>query len=99
MLKLLKVSGDSLQPLYQAGDFVLLFKIPSLFGMVKPGDVIVFRHEAYGVMIKMVECVVPDKDEIFVAGTHDDSVDSRRFGAISNKEVIGKVIWHIKRIR
>jgi len=97
MLKLLKVSGDSLLPAYQEGDFVLVCKIPFLFGAIKPGDVIVFRHQAYGTMIKAVQRVLADGDEIHVTGTHDRSVDSRRFGPINKKDVVGKVIWHIKR--
>ena len=32
-----------------------------------------------------------------VLGTHPESVDSRRFGAVSPADVVGKVIWHIKR--
>jgi type IV secretory pathway protease TraF len=47
-------------------------------------------------MMKKVERVVPDRDEIYVVGTHGNSVDSRQFGAISTKALVGKVIWHIR---
>lgn len=97
MLKLLKVSGDSLLPMYRDGDFVLASKIPYLFGTIMPGDVVVFRHKAYGTMIKKVQSVVPDKGEIYVVGTHENSVDSRQFGTINKRDVVGKVIGHIKR--
>lgn len=97
MLKLLKVSGDSLLPTYRDGDFVLLSKIPYLFAPISQGDVIAFRNQTYGTMIKKVQSVLPDKDEIRVVGTHEHSVDSRRFGAISKKDVLGKVIWHVKK--
>jgi len=97
MFKLLKVSGDSLYPAYQEGDFVLASRIPLLFGKLKRGDVIVFRHRVYGTLIKIVDGVVPDQDEIYVVGTHETSVDSRRLGAISHNDVVGKVIWHIKK--
>jgi signal peptidase I len=97
MLKLLKVSGDSLLPMYRDGDFVLASKIPYLFGTIMPGDVVVFRHKVYGTMIKKVQSVVPDKGEIYVVGTHENSVDSRQFGAINKRDVVGKVIGHIKR--
>ena len=97
MLKLFKVSGDSLLPTYRQGDFVLASKIPYLFGTVQRGDVIVFRHRAYGPLIKTVASVAPEADEIRVIGTHDHSVDSREFGAIRRGDILGKVIWHIKK--
>lgn len=96
MLKLLKVSGHSLWPLYEDGDYVLIAH-PLLAGSIKTGDVIVFRHPTYQTMIKQVERVIAGGDQIYVVGTHDRSVDSRNFGAISRRSVIGKVIWHIKR--
>ena len=99
MLKLLKVSGDSLLPVYQEGDFVVVSTVPLLFGAPKRGDIIVFRHALYGTMIKMVEAVAPGGEEFSVVGTHADSVDSRRFGPISRQDVVGKVIWHIKKPR
>lgn len=99
MLKLLKVSGHSLLPAYRDGDFVLVSKIPYLFARVQRGDVVAFRHPAHGTMIKIVEGVTPDTGEIQVVGTHEHSVDSRSFGAIREKDVIGKVIGHIKKQR
>jgi nickel-type superoxide dismutase maturation protease len=96
MLKLLRVSGLSMWPMYEDGDYVLVAS-PRLAGGIRPGDVVVFSHPAYGVMIKQVERIAPGGDDIYVLGTHDRSVDSRQFGAISRRAVIGKVIWHIKR--
>ena len=76
---------------------MLVSKIPYLFAPVRRGDIVVFRHETYGTMIKKVHHVAPDQDEIYVTGTHENSVDSRRFGPISRREVLGKVIWHMRR--
>ena len=97
LLKFLRISGESLMPEYREGDFVLVSKIPYLFAPVRRGDVVVFRHERYGTMIKKVECAAPDRDEIHVTGTHENSVDSRRFGPIPKRDVLGKVIWHVRR--
>jgi signal peptidase I len=97
MLRLLKVSGDSLHPTYRDGDFVLASKIPYLFGAVQRGDVVVFRHQVYGTMIKMIDSITPDTGEIRVVGIHDHSVDSREFGTIRRRDILGKVIWHIKK--
>ena len=99
MFKVLKVSENSLSPVYQEGDYVVISTIPLLFGAPRRGDVIVFRHAVYGTLIKMVEAVAPGGEEFSVVGTHADSVDSRRFGPISRQDVVGKVIWHIKKPR
>jgi len=97
ILNLLKVSGDSLVPVYQDGDFVLVSRIPYLFAAIRPGDVVVFRHERYGTLIKMVESLGVRGDEVNVVGTVPGSVDSTRFGPIPARKVLGKVIWHIRR--
>jgi signal peptidase I len=97
MVRLLKVSGNSLTPDYRDGDFVLVSKIPYLFYEIKQGDIIAFRHKEYGTMIKKVEDVAPSVGEIHVIGTHENSVDSRRFGPITSDDMLGKVIWHVKK--
>ena len=96
MLRLLRVAGNSLAPTYQDGDYVLALS-PILVRAYRAGDIIVFRHHSYGTMIKQIEHVSPAGDEIYVVGTNEHSVDSRRFGPISKKDVIGKVVWHIKK--
>jgi signal peptidase I len=95
---LYRVSGYSLWPLYDDGDYVLALH-PLLVGRVKPGDVIVFHHPSYGTMIKQVEHVVPGSNDLYVVGTHEHSTDSREFGVIAIRSVIGKVVWHIRKPR
>lgn len=97
MFQLIKVSGKSLLPEYQEGDFVLVVKVPFFLRRIQQGDVVVFDHPVYGLMIKVVDHLIPEKDEIFVVGTHMFSVDSREFGPISRKVLIGKVVWHISK--
>jgi nickel-type superoxide dismutase maturation protease len=96
MLKLFKISGQSLLPDYQEGDFVLTARLRRFLRSVERGDVVVFRHPRYGVMIKRVEDMGPEAGQVFVIGTNGRSVDSRRFGPVSMDELLGKVIWHIK---
>ena len=97
MFKLLKVSGDSLSPAYQDGDFVLVAKIPVIFNSLQHGDVIAFNHDILGTMIKQIDTISLDGKTITVIGTHPNSVDSTQFGPISHKTLIGKVIWHVQR--
>jgi len=95
MFKFVKISNNSLLPKYQEGDYVLIVKIPLFLNSVRRGDVVVFRHPLYGMMIKKVSRVAGDGKEIYVVGTHENSVDSRQFGAVRKDALIGKVIWHI----
>lgn len=95
MLRLLKVTGHSLTPKYQEGDFVLISKIPFLFHAPQPGDIVAFHHPLYGTMIKQVTQTDPQAQSLVVTGTHPDSIDSRHFGPISRRSLLGKVIWHI----
>jgi nickel-type superoxide dismutase maturation protease len=95
VFELLKVTGESLSPFFLQGDYVLVAKLPYILRRLKPGDVIVFRHPAYGVMIKRLEYFTVGGEELFVLGSHPESNDSRTFGAIPRRWVEGKVIWRI----
>lgn len=99
MLKVLKVSGQSLSPEYQEGDFVVTVKIPLFLRPYQIGDIVVFKHPLYGMMIKQIQQTDTDRGEVFLAGTHPDSLDSRRFGWINQASLLGKVIWHVKKPR
>jgi nickel-type superoxide dismutase maturation protease len=95
MIQILKVTGESLSPLFLEGDFVVVSKIPFVLRKIKAGDIVVFQHPVYGTMIKKVEHISPDGAEIFVVGTHPESTDSRQFGPLRRRQLIGKVVWHI----
>ena len=93
MLQILRIAGDSLTPKYKEGDFVLVAKIPFLFP-IKIGDVIVFRKQPWGTLIKRVETIRQGGHAFWVVGTHPNSTDSRLFGEVEMNEVVGKVIFH-----
>ena len=107
MCRLLKVHGDSLIPDYQEGDFVLVSKIPFLFASPRPGQVVAFHLPPYGTLIKRIEQVLEgDQSDdqsggpsYFVTGTHPLSVDSRQFGPVSRRALLGRVVWHIPKPR
>ena len=79
MLKLFKVSGDSLFPFLKDGNRVVARKI---FKNTKiaTGDFVVFYKPEYGLMIKQVKRIV--QGQSFVQGTDAFSVDSRDFGTV-----------------
>ncbi len=97
MLRWIKVTGHSLEPDYQEGDFVLLLRVPFFSRPLREGDTVVLRHPHYGTLIKQVEWLSPDGETVFVVGSHPESTDSRQFGPIHKGDVLGRVVWHIRR--
>lgn len=97
ILQVIKVKGRSLAPAFEDGDFVLVSKIPILFSGVRPGDVVVFRHPGLGKLIKIVERVEEEGQRVFVVGLDPDSRDSRVFGSLPRRLLLGKVIGHIRK--
>jgi phage repressor protein C with HTH and peptisase S24 domain len=93
ILKVLRISGESLSPEYRDGDYVV---VSSFLRKPVSGDAIVFRNKIYGTMIKQTQSI-SESGDVFVIGSHPRSVDSRRFGSVNRKDVIGKVIWHIRK--
>jgi len=96
MLKLLKIMGDSLTPEFREGDFVLVSKIPFFLVPPSPGDVIAFHQPGYGLLIKRIQNISSDGG-LNVIGNHAESVDSRVFGTVRRVDILGKVIWHIRK--
>ena len=95
MFRLIKVTGESLSPSFQEGDYVVVVTLPYIMRKIRRGDIVVFRQAEFGTMIKKVDYLDPDQGTVYVVGTHKDSVDSKRFGTISVQALIGKVIWRI----
>ena len=98
MMKILRISGRSLEPDFWDGDYVLVSKIPLRIRLARRGDVVAFRKPPYGLLIKRVEYLTPE-GELFVLGTHTASVDSLQFGPIRQQDLLGKVIAHVKKPR
>jgi phage repressor protein C with HTH and peptisase S24 domain len=96
MIKIVKVTGNSLSPFFLPGDFVLIGLKPIFSRFIQPGDFIVFDHEGYGRLIKKVLDFDPRNDHYLVSGTQPMSLDSKQLGPISDQAVIGKVLLHIK---
>ena len=88
MMKLFKVEGNSLFPLYKNNQ--ILLSVKSSFFDLKVGDFIVFHSISYGLMIKQIKEIQHNK--YYVIGTNPDSIDSRNFGFISKNDIKYKVI-------
>jgi hypothetical protein len=97
ILRILKIRGHSLHPDYCEGEYVLAAGFPFPSGKIRGGDVIIFHQPGYGMLIKRVSRVLDAGHAFEVRGTQVESTDSRNFGPVPRHQVLGKVIWHIRR--
>ncbi len=76
---------------------MLTARVPFPAGKIRAGDVIVFRQPGFGLLIKRVIQVLDVGKELEVRGSQVDSTDSRDFGSVPINQIVGKVIWHIRK--
>ena len=95
MLKILKVSGFSLEPDFQDGDYVLIARWPGWGPCV--GQVVALHQPTYGTLLKRVWSVNRTAGTVEVRGQHPHSVDSRNFGPVPMRSLMGRVIWKISK--
>ena len=97
MLKIIKVTGNSLSPFFLSGDFVLISTSHRQFKNLQEGDSVVFSHPEYGRLIKIIVINFPDSEYLKVTGIHKDSISSQKLGSVPYSDLIGRVIFHIKK--
>ncbi|MBF8250151.1 MAG: Peptidase [Candidatus Levybacteria bacterium] len=79
-------------PAFKSGDLVLVNRLSYLFGKPKVGDVIILKKKKF--IIKRIAKI--SKDKVFVMGDNrKESTDSRSFGWIARKEIVGKIMAKI----
>lgn len=90
--RLVLVCGNSMFPTYKDGEY--LFSVPTSFNKVREGDVLIFRtpYDPKRVVIKRVAMKSTATRELFFLGDNSsDSYDSRNYGFVPYKYVLGKV--------
>jgi len=97
MFRIHKITGDSMSPDFQEGDFVVLLTVPFFLNRLKIGDVIVFDHQLYGRLIKRIVSFDPETAEAYVEGIQPNSLGSLRLGTIRREAIRGKVIAHFSK--
>lgn len=87
------VSGQSMKSTFREGQTLLVSSIPYLFRQPGIGDIVVVKDPRDGRrLLKRIVDIRP-REEYFVSGDNPSaSTDSRRFGVVSRKMILGKVL-------
>lgn len=89
-----QIEENSMIPAFKPGDLVLVNKLSFLLKKPKIGDIIIFQDSQGKYLIKRIEKI--SNNIIFVLGINKKkSIDSRRFGSILKKDIIGRVLFKI----
>ncbi|MGB6169772.1 MAG: nickel-type superoxide dismutase maturation protease [Geitlerinemataceae cyanobacterium] len=89
-----RVEGDSMQPFLQPGDEVLVNERAYGKSHPAPGDLIICEHPHRPQLQLIKRAIVIDLDgNCFVRGDNNTaSTDSRSFGMVRSKAILGKVV-------
>lgn len=92
--EIFKVEGDSMLPALKDGDLVLIN--PS--AEFEIGDIVLARHpfKQSVKIIKRVAEILEGEKYILLGDNSDESSDSRAFGSIAAKDILGKAEARIK---
>lgn len=90
LLSKIRVVGHSMMPGLKQNQIVIVSSIPYLFRKPKIGDIVVLKREERYIIKRIVKIA---GNKIFVEGDNKKaSTDSRNFGWIERREIVGKVI-------
>lgn len=87
ILRVLRVSGHSMQPAFMEGDIVI---VSSLFP-IRPFDVVAFKYRNK-TLLKRVTDIRSGAFRV-VGDNVADSLDSKSFGDVIKRDIIGKVVF------
>jgi phage repressor protein C with HTH and peptisase S24 domain len=96
MLKIIKVTGESLSPFFLPGDYVLISTSSRVYHRIEKDDIIVFHHPDFGRLIKSVFENNQKENNLIVRGIHPNSISSHKMGQVPYKNLEGKVIFHFR---
>lgn len=91
------IEGDSMLPVLKPGDRV--FIDPSATAEFREGDIVLARHpfKQSVKIIKRIREITPEGRFFLVGDNLPESTDSRSFGAISRKDILGKAVCRQKK--
>lgn len=83
-----KIQGHSMLPILKPSQEIIISSIPYFFTNPKPGDIVAFENSGKYI-VKRIKASKPEGYEI----EGDNRSDSKNYGVISKKDIIGKVIY------
>ena len=89
------VDGDSMLPTYHSGDW-LVVRWKSRFVV---GDVVVIEREERPGIFLIKRLLGNEAGRCWVEGDSRTSTDSRQWGSLGESEIVGKVLYRIRRAR
>ena len=100
-LKAIAVSGSSMAPTYEDGDWLLFWnKNPKAAGSLQRlvGKIVVIERESYPGILFIKRVIRLVDDQVWVEGDNKSaSTDSREWGAITSSEIIGLVLLRYRK--
>ncbi|MHB8443452.1 MAG: nickel-type superoxide dismutase maturation protease [Patescibacteria group bacterium] len=95
-IKFLKVKGDSMYPTIADGSVVFISFLKYLFLPPKVGDIVVIKTDKFNNILILKRISDIKNNEYYVLGDNlNDSFDSRKFGYIEKRHIIGKVLFYL----
>jgi nickel-type superoxide dismutase maturation protease len=90
-----KVFGDSMIPTLKEGNEVICYRWAYSKNPPKVGDLVVAKVKDLEIIKRVM--LVRD-DEVYLKGDNEhQSTDSRNFGWINNRQIVGKAVWTLKK--
>jgi phage repressor protein C with HTH and peptisase S24 domain len=99
MFAIHRVSGESMSPELNAGDYVVLCIAPWFVSSPKSGEWLVFDHPIYGSLVKEVVQVNREQNIFLARGLNPQSISTMEMGEMPLAFITGKVLFRIRPIR
>ncbi len=89
-----RIYGHSMTPFLKDGDLIIISYVPFLFKKPKIKDVVAISYNKK-IIIKRIKQIQENK--YFIEGDNKkDSLDSRSFGYVLSKDILGKFIFRLR---